>query len=118
MKKSLILAFGTTLVMGMAIGAQAKSEGAIGDASCYQIGQPTANSENGDAGCYYQIGQATSSSEATATNETGAAEPDAQVTSALNTTPPETVTLNADWGIPQSTYYGAGDSAPAVYAGR
>jgi len=105
----------------MAVGAQAKSEGAIGDASCYQIGQPTANSENDDAGCYYQIGQPALSaqpSEATATNETGAADTDVQVTSAFKTTPPETVTLNADWGIPQSTYYGAGDSAPVVYAGR
>ena len=121
MKKVLTLAFGTTLVLGFALGAQANSEGAVGDADCYQIGQPTANTEYGDAGCYYQIGQPGSSAqpgEAMATNETAAADPDVQATPAFETTPPETVTLNADWGIPQSAYYEAGDSAPAVYAGR
>jgi ribonucleotide monophosphatase NagD (HAD superfamily) len=123
MNKVGILALGTTLVLGFAMAVQAgtATTGAIGDASCYQIGQPSVKTELGDANCYYQIGQLPSASqqaEAAITDQQAGANTEAQTTAAFRTRLNEPITLNPDWSIPASTYYQASDSAPAVYAGR
>jgi len=123
MNKVGILALGTTLVLGFAMAAQARNEktGAIGDASCYQIGQPSVNTELGDANCYYQIGQPPSVSpqaEAAVTDQQTAASPEAQTTAVFRSRLNEPISLSPDWSIPSSTYYESSGSAPAVYAGR
>jgi hypothetical protein len=120
MKKVRVLALGTTLVLALALAAQAKNEttGAMGDASCYQIGQPTATD---DGSCYYQIGQLPSTSyqaEAAVTDQQAAGNSEEQTTAAFRTRLSEPITLDPkDWTIPQS-YYETSSSGPVVYAGR
>ena len=112
MKELRMIALATTLLLALAMAAVAgENRGAIGDAHCYQIGQPAGNSD----GSCYQVGQpATHQSEAAA--ERPAASPEEQPAALAGHT--ETVTLNPDWSIPASAYYGPEDESPAVYAGR
>lgn len=119
MKKVITSALATILMLSFAVGAKASSKrtGTIGDARCYQIGQPTISLET-DGSCYYQIDQLMSNTWQTevAVNPTDTAA--GSQTPAFKTQPPETVTLNPDWSLPPSAYYSGVDSAPAVYAGR
>jgi len=119
MKKTFASVLATILMLGFAIGAKASSQntGAIGDARCYQIGQPTANLET-DGSCYYQIGQLTSNAQQSELAAAPTPTEGESQTTAFKTQPPETITLNPDWSLPPSAYYSTGDSAPVVYAGR
>jgi hypothetical protein len=96
MMKMRNLAIGTILVLGFAMGAKAQTESTAenttGDASNYQIGQPTLTAI-GDAS-NYQIGQPDTAAE----QGKGAATPAPE-----NPTPMGNGSLNPDdWSVPAS----------------
>jgi len=97
MKEIRILALGTILVLGFAMGAQAQTQSTSenGDANTYQVGQP-AQQDQGAVGnaSSYEIGQP----------EQNTAEPEQQATPASEDPAPlGNVSLTPDsWSVPPS----------------